>query len=263
MQPAVVVTGASSGIGAEFSRIIAAEGLRQVLVARSRAALEQLAAEVASHGAAPLVVVLDLAKPDAGAQLAAAMADAGIEPMVIINNAGFGLTGAAGDLPLAAQLEMLDLNVRALADLSLRFLPGLARLGGGVLNVASVAAFMPGPGMATYYASKAFVLSFSTALGKELAAKGVRVTTLCPGPVRTGFQARAGFHLGRTGGPFTLDAAEVARQGWDGFKAGRAVVVPGIANKLLVQMPRLLPRGLLTALSQRALRRPPSMSESA
>lgn len=258
MQPAVVVTGASGGIGAELARIIAGEGQRLVLVARSRQALERLASELAREGVpTPLVVALDLAQPEAGEQLATVLREAEIEPMVIVNNAGFGLTGEARELPLAPQLEMIDLNVRALADLSLRFLPSLSRLGGGLLNVASVAAFMPGPGMATYYASKAFVLSFSTALGKELAAKGVQVTTLCPGPVSTGFQARAGFDLGRTATLFTCSAAEVARQGWAGFKAGRVVVVPGVANKLLTQMPRLLPRGILTALSQRALRRTP------
>ena len=167
-------------------------------------------------------------------RLAGELGDRGFVPDVVINNAGFGLAGKAAELDAQEQLRMIDLNIRALTDLTLRFLPGmLARRRGGIINVASVAAFMPGPGMAVYFASKAYVLSFTDALAEELRGTGVHATSLCPGPVETGFQQRAGMRTGQHAGRVKpLSAAEVAAAGWTAFNKGERMMVPGFANKL-------------------------------
>jgi uncharacterized protein len=249
----VVVTGASAGIGAALARVFAEHGHDLVLIARRESKLDALAAEIAAQGRArPLVLAIDLAQPDAGARIKAELAAHGLEPEYIVNNAGFGLVGEAAQLDHAEQLAMIDLNIRSLTELSLAFADTLARLRGGLLNVASVAGFIPGPGMAVYYASKAYVLSFSEALHHELARRGVRVTVLCPGPVPTEFQARAGIPripFPRTGMPrvvgsnaLTCTAEEVAEAGYEGLMRGRRVVVPGLANKAVTTVARLLPR---------------------
>ncbi|MFZ2068968.1 MAG: SDR family NAD(P)-dependent oxidoreductase, partial [Xanthobacteraceae bacterium] len=188
-----LITGASSGIGAELAHVFAEHGHELVLTARREAELEALAGAIAASGRPrPLVLPLDLVERDAVAQLAAALEANGVEPDNVVNNAGFGLAGKAAELDRDDQVAMVDLNIRALTELSLVFADSLARHRGGLLNVASIAGFLPGPGMAVYYASKAYVLSFSEALHEELRGRGVRVTVLCPGPVATGFQARAG-----------------------------------------------------------------------
>jgi hypothetical protein len=161
-----------------------------------------------------------------------------------VNNAGFGLLGNAAALDRVEQLAMVDLNVRALTDLSLAFVDSLERHKGGILNVASIAGFLPGPSMAVYYATKAYVLSFSEALHYELKPRGVRVTALCPGPVPTEFQARAGIR-GTTFPLLARSAEEVAREGYRGFKEGRRLVVPGFANKLVTALVRLVPHAIL------------------
>src|SRR6266849_1990371 len=182
---------------------------------------------------------------DATQAIAEALDRRGLEPDVVVNNAGFGLLGAADTLDRAEQLAMIDLDVRALTDLSLAFVDSLKRRKGGILNVASIAAFMPGPGMAVYHASKAYVLSFSEALYQELKPKGVRVTVLCPGPVPTEFQARAGI-AGETFPPLLMRSAErVAREGYRGLEEGRRVVVPGFANKVVTVLARIVPRKIL------------------
>ena len=249
----VVVTGASAGIGAALARVFAEHGHDLVLIARRESKLDALADEIAAGGRPrPLVLAIDLAQPDAGARIKAELAAHGLEPEYIVNNAGFGLVGEAAQLDHAEQLAMIDLNIRSLTELSLAFADTLARLRGGILNVASVAGFIPGPGMAVYYASKAYVLSFSEALHHELARRGVRVTVLCPGPVPTEFQARAGIPrvpFPRTGMPrvvgsnaLTCTAEEVAEAGYEGLMRGRRVVVPGFANKAVTIIARLLPR---------------------
>src|SRR5437016_5229969 len=190
-RPVALITGASAGIGAALARVFAENGHELVLVARREHRLAQLADAIAASGRArPHVVALDLTRADAAAQIAAELARHGLEPQYVVNNAGFGRHGEAAELPLAEQLAMIDLNVRVLAELSLAFINSLSRRRGGILNVASIASYLPGPGMAVYYASKAFVLSFSEALHEELSSRGIRVTTLCPGPVPTEFQAR-------------------------------------------------------------------------
>ncbi len=193
MKPVALITGASAGIGADLARVFAEHGHELVLVARREAQLAALAEEIAARaGQLPLVLPIDLTQRDAVAKISAELSSRGLEPQFVVNNAGFGLSGAAASLDHGEELAMIDLNVRVLTELSLAFVDALARQRGGILNVASIAAFLPGPGMAVYYASKAYVLSFSEALHQELSGRGVRVSALCPGPVATEFQARAG-----------------------------------------------------------------------
>ena len=260
MTPVAIITGASAGIGAELARVFARHGHALVLVARRKERLTALAAEIAAAGQpAPTVLPLDLALPDAVARMADALAARDLEPQYVVNNAGFGLIGSAAALDRAAQGNMIDLNIRTLTDLSLAFVDSLARRRGGLLNVASVAGFLPGPGMAVYYASKAYVLSFSEALHHELKSRNVRVTCLCPGPVETEFAARAGVIERRTPALLTVSAARVAEAGYRGLMRGQRLVVPGGANKIVSFLPRVLPRPLLLAiLAARQRRRTPS-----
>ncbi len=189
-----LITGASAGIGAELARVFAAKGHRVALVARRTDRLTSLASEItAAGGAAPVIIPCDLTQPDSGDKIAEALAANGVEVDYVVNNAGFGLFGRAFQRDRADQLDMIAVNIRALTDLSLRFSDQLIRNRGGILNIGSIAGFLPGPGMAVYYASKAYVLSFTEALRAELAPRGVRVTVVCPGPVPSEFQARAGF----------------------------------------------------------------------
>jgi uncharacterized protein len=251
-RPVTLITGASAGIGMALARVFAANGHELMLVARREPRLAQLADEIAARGQPrPHVLPLDLTRPDAGARIVDALAAEGLEPQFLVNNAGFGLAGAAAALDRAEQLAMIDLNIRALTDLSLAFVDALARRKGGILNVASVAAFVPGPGMAVYYASKAYVLSFTEALHRELAGKGVRVTALCPGPVPTEFQARAGQSIREFPRILTRSAEQVAAEGYRGLMAGRRLVVPGLPNKATTMLLRLAPRGLMLAVMDR------------
>jgi short-subunit dehydrogenase len=249
MTPVVLITGASSGIGAALARVFAAHGHELVLVARRQDRLNALADEIAAAGRSrPAVLAADLERRDAASAIAAELSSRGLEPSVVVNNAGFGLSGAAAAVSRDEQLAMIDVNVRALTELSLMFVDSLARHRGGILNVASVAAFLPGPGMAVYYASKAYVLSFSEALHRELSDRGVRVTVLCPGPVPTEFQARSGMQLNAAARALELSAERVAQIGYDAFMRGKRVVVPGINNRIAVSLMRLVPNGLLLRL---------------
>jgi short-subunit dehydrogenase len=241
-----LITGASSGIGTELARVFASNGHRVVLVARRADRLAKLAGEImASGAAAPIVIACDLEQPDAGDKIAAALAAEGVEVEFVVNNAGFGLFGNAIELDRAEQLGIIAVNIRALTDLSLRFSESLIRHRGGVLNVASVAGFLPGPGMAVYYASKAYVLSFSEALRAELAPRGVRVTALCPGPVPSEFQARAGFEPGFDSKILNVSPSDVAKAGYRGLMANKRAVLPGLGIKLVPVLLRLFPRGFV------------------
>jgi uncharacterized protein len=250
MKPVVLITGASSGIGAALAKVFAAHGHELALVARRQDRLETLAEEIAATGQPrPTVITVDLERRDGASAIAAELSSLGLEPAIVVNNAGFGLTGAAAALSRDEQLAMIDVNVRALTELSLMFDDSLARHRGGILNVASLAAFLPGPGMAVYYASKAYVLSFSEALHRELADRGVRVTALCPGPVPTEFQARAGMRLVAAPRVLELPAERVAQIGYDAFMAGKRVVIAGIGNRIVVSLMRLVPNALILRLA--------------
>ena len=250
-----LITGASAGIGAALAHEFAAHGHELVLVARREHALGALADAIAAKGAnRPTVLRADLARADAVQGIAEALDQRGLEPDVVVNNAGFGMLGAADELDRAEQLAMIDLDVRALTDLSLAFIDSLKRRRGGILNVASIAAFMPGPGMAVYYASKAYVLSFSEALHRELKPKGVRVTVLCPGPVPTEFQARAGMSGDSLPRLLTRSAEQVAKDAYRGLMQGRRVVVPGAANRVVATALRFTPHRILLDLIARQQR---------
>lgn len=248
-RPITVITGASAGIGVALAREFARHGHELALVARRRDRLEALADEIAATGQPrPLVIAADLMQAGAAQQIAEALQAAGAEPQYVVNNAGFGLVGIAATLDRAEQLSMIDLNMRALTELSLAFVDAIARQRGGLLNVGSIAGFLPGPGSAVYYASKAYVLSFSEALHSELRTRGVTVTVLCPGPVPTEFAARAGVTGELAPGLLTQTAEQVAKAGYRGLMRGQRTVVPGLANNIVLLAVRFLPRRIVLRL---------------
>ena len=240
----VLVTGASSGIGLELAKCFAADKCQLILVARNRKALEQLAEQIKwEHGTEPVVLAADLALPQSPQEIFNELKGRGITVDVLVNNAGFGLHGAFAELPLRHQLEIIHVNVSALVELTGLFLPEmLKRNRGGILNVGSVAGFVPGPQMAVYYASKAFVQSFSEALHEEVRGTHVQVTNLCPGPTESNFSKVARSHHARKAQTKKMSAAEVARIGHADFRSGVLLSVPGASNKMLSILPRLLPR---------------------
>jgi uncharacterized protein len=246
MKPITLLTGASAGIGAELARVFAAHGHELVLVARRADRLNGLADDIAKAGRPrPTVLASDLEQRDAVTKITAELSARGLEPNFVVNNAGFGLMGDAASLDRDEQLGMVDLNVRALTELSLAFVDSLTRHRGGLLNVASIAAFLPGPGMAVYYASKAYVLSFTEALHQEWSDRGIKVSALCPGPVPTEFQARAKMELPSAAKMIELPPERVAQIGYDGLMRGQRVVVAGLGNKLAVSFMQFTPHALL------------------
>jgi uncharacterized protein len=256
LNPVAVITGASSGIGASLARVFAAHGHDTVLVGRREAMLNALADQIAATGRSrPLVLPFDLTRLEAPARIAQELSSRRLEPAYVVNNAGYGLLGRAAELDRADQLTMIDLNVRALTDLSLRFIDSLTRHHGGILNVASIAGFFPGPGMALYHATKAYVLSFSEALHTELAPRGVRVTVVCPGPVPTEFQARAGIGDRKLPQLLVQSADQVAEQGYRALMRGQRVVVPGWSNRVVRFALGLAPRRLVLSATYAATQR--------
>lgn len=248
-----LITGASGGIGEAFAHLLAGRGYELVLVARNEAELQRVAGTITGRdGAKASIVAADLGVPGGTDLVAERCPDAD----VLINNAGFGLAGPAAQLDRGQQLAMIDLNIRALADLTLRFLPGmLERRAGGIINVASVAAFMPGPHMAMYFATKAFVTSFTDALAEENKNSGVTIMSLCPGPVATNFQARAGMREVRGGrAANVMTPVEVAAAGWAAYERGERMEIPGALNKLTAYGTRGLPRRLLLPIAARAVK---------
>jgi uncharacterized protein len=248
LMPAIVVTGASSGIGRDIARLAAADRCFLLLLGRSPQALDELVAELAAAGAQAASLPIDLLDPHAPDRVESALADRGLYCDVLVNSAGFGVFGAAAKAAPREQLNLVDVNIRALTELTLRFLPAmLARGRGGVLNVGSITGYVAGPNMAAYYASKAYVNSFSAALAAEVAGSGVTVTCLTPGVVRTAFfercavgQSRLMKLMPRSNSP---DVAEV---GWRGFKAGKRLVIPRLIDRISVAISVLLPQSLLT-----------------
>lgn len=248
-----VVTGASYGIGLEIAERLSRDGHDLVLAARSADRLEEVATRLrGAHGRVVHVVVLDGSEPDAADRLAARLDGIG-EVEVLVNNAGFGALGPFAEQDADLVDSMIRLNVSFLVRLTRRCLDGMrARGRGRILNVASTAAFQPGPFMAVYYATKAFVLSFSEALDEELRGSGVTVTTLCPGPTTTEFQARAGMeHTSMFEGPLVMDAKRVANLGVDAMQRGRRLKIAGVLNSLLAFSTRLAPRRLATRIVRR------------
>ena len=247
MNPAIVVTGAASGIGRELARLAAGDGAFLLLVDKERQALGDLAQELGRAGAQVEALVVDLVHADAGERIAAALSGRGLYCDVLVNSAGFGLFGPAAVVDRAEQIDLLDVNARALTELSLRFLPAMVGRGhGGILNVGSITGYAPGPYMAVYYASKSYVRSFSAALAAEVTGTGVTVTCLVPGVVRTPFFERAAvgqtrlFKLAPRG-----DAVKTAAAGWRGFKAGKRVVIPRLIDRMIAAVCNLLPDRVL------------------
>jgi len=247
----VLITGASSGIGLELARCFAAEGSRLILLARNTEALETLAAELRrTCHIETLVLTADLSRPETPARVARELQGRGIVVDVLVNNAGFGAQGAFAGLPLPRQLEMIQVNITALTELTGLLLPRMIeRRRGGVLNVGSVAGFLPGPGMAVYYATKAFVLSFTEALAEELAGTGLKVTVLCPGPTESNFGNVARGQKARRLKTPKMTAAVVAGYGHRAFRQGRRLAVPGLQNRLMIFLVRITPRWLVRKLT--------------
>ena len=247
MKETVLVTGASSGIGLALAKCFAADRSNLILAARNTAALETLAAELRrEHAIEVHVITADLARPESPRAIFDELQGRGATVDVLVNNAGFGLHGSFVELPLVRQLEIIQVNLAALVALTGLFLPGMVqRRRGGILNVGSVAGFIPGPNMAVYYASKAFVQSFSEALFEELRGSGVSVTNLCPGPTESNFTRVARSYQTRELQAAKMSAAEVADAGHRAFRDGHCVQVPGMKNKLLVQLARVLPRATI------------------
>ena len=250
MKETVLITGASSGIGLELAKCFAADKSNLVLVARNTSALENLAAELRGKFQIEIhVITADLARPESPQEIFDELQGRAITVDVLVNNAGFGLHGGFAELPLARQLEIVQVNIASLVALTGLFLPGMMqRRRGGILNVGSVAGFLPGPNMAVYYASKAFVQSFSEALCEEVRGSGVSVTNLCPGPTETNFSRVARSHRVRESWARKMSATEVAAAGHRDFRRGKAVSIPGFTNALTVFAPRLFPRSAVRTL---------------
>jgi hypothetical protein len=251
---ATLITGASSGIGLELARVFAKNRHDLVLVARNEPKLRELAEEVQASGVRAHVIAADLSVPGAVQALTDSVRTFGVDVDILVNNAGYGLLGPFVETPLDVELSMIQVNIVALTELTKRLLPGMvARKSGRILNLASTAAFFPGPLMAVYYASKAYVLSFSEAIATELEGTGVTVTALCPGPTASGFQAAAKLGEARLiAGRRLPTARSVAEAGYDAMMAGKTVFVPGVSNKLTVLAPRVMPRRLMAKIVQKA-----------
>jgi short-subunit dehydrogenase len=242
LKKVALVTGASAGLGVEFARQLSSRGYSLVLAARRKERLEELARELGDARA----VAIDLSKKDAAAKLMADVADFGETVDLLINNAGFGLIGRFAELDPKRERQMIDLNVATLTDLCRAAAPAMIeRRSGGIINVASTAAFQPGPNMAVYFATKAFVLSLSEALHEELKPRGVKVTCLCPGPTRTEFGEVAGFGGNGLFDKVAMNAREVVTAGLDGVAKNKAVVVPGVVNKAGALSGRFVPRSVV------------------
>ena len=244
MSQTALITGASSGIGLELAKLFAADGHNLILVARSEEKLDLLREQLVNeHSVHVDVIVADLAKVDAAIKLVKKINARKLVVEILVNNAGFGELGTFHEIALERQLNMVRLNVVTLMHLSRLLIPEMIkRRGGGILNVGSTAAFQPGPNMAVYYATKAFVLSFSEAIHEELLDSGVAVTCLAPGPTKTGFGDDSGMGSKKMFSANAMDVAVVAKAGMDGFKSGQALVIPGFRNKLTAFLNRLVPR---------------------
>lgn len=251
-----LITGGSVGIGAALGDVFAEHGHDLILVARSREKLEARAADIRQKYRVEVTCIPDdLADPAGPQRVFEAVGANGLEVHNLVNNAGVGLYGQFITTDLDAERKMIQLNVTTPVELTKRFLPAMVERGSGrILNVASTAAFVPGPWMSIYYATKAFLLSFSEAIDYELESSGISVTTLCPGPTESEFKVRAGSQRSRLFEALVMDAPTVARAGYDGMMRGKALVIPGFRNKLIPVAARLAPRPMIAMMSHRAAR---------
>jgi len=247
----VLITGASGGIGYELAKLFARDGHNLVLVARSADKLGQVATELRVRGVTVKTIALDLAAPPAPKFLFDQLQREGVVVDILVNNAGYGVYGDFAQMPEPEILGQLDLNIRALTELTRLFLPlMLARRSGRIMNVASTAGFQPGPLMAVYYATKAYVISFSEAIANELRNSGVTVTCFCPGATHTGFAARAGVEKSRLFKVGAMSAQKVALDGYRAVMEGRTLAISGTRNWLVAQSTRFAPRKMVTAISR-------------
>jgi short-subunit dehydrogenase len=249
----VLITGASGGIGYELAKLFAKDHHNLVLVARNGPRLAQVADELQRQfGITVRTVALDLTEPAAPQAVFAQLQSEGVAVDILVNNAGYGRFGEFAEVPVQESLGQIQLNITALTNLTKLFLgPMLERGSGKIMNVASTAGFQPGPLMAVYYATKAYVISFSEALANELADKGMVVTCLCPGATETGFAGRAGNDESRLFKKLRpMDAKTVARAGYRGLLKGKTLVIPGFRNWLVAESIRISPRKMVTALSR-------------
>jgi short-subunit dehydrogenase len=251
-----LITGGSVGIGAALAEVFAAHGHELILVSRNRDKLEARGSDIQRTFGIPVTCIAeDLTDPAGPQRLHRAVSDRKLDVQYLVNNAGVGLYGKFATTNLEAELKMIQLNVTSVVDLTKRFLPSMIeRRNGRILNVASMAAFVPGPWMSVYYATKAFLLSFSEAIDYELKPHGVTVTTLCPGPTKSEFKVRAGSQRSRLFESYVMDAPRVARVGYDAMMKGKPVAIPGLCNKLIPLSLRIAPRSTVAAISHRMAR---------
>jgi len=253
----VLITGASGGIGYELAKLFARDHHNLILIARSADKLAQVAEELQKQGITVKTIPIDLAAPPAPKFIFNQLQREGINVEILINNAGFGAHGEFIQIAPEEILGQIDLNIRALTELTRLFLPAMVqRRAGKIMNVASTAAFQPGPLMAVYYATKAYVLSFSEALANEVKDAGITVTCLCPGPTETGFGARAGNDKARMFKYAAMSAARVAEDGYCALMEGRTLAISGAQNWLVAQSTRFAPRKLVTAISRWVAEKP-------
>jgi uncharacterized protein len=251
-----LITGGSVGIGSALADVCAEHGHDLILVSRNREKLEANGQRIQQKYRVDVVCIAeDLADPGGPRRLAEAVFARRLEVHNLVNNAGVGLYGKFATTDVEAERKMIQLNVASPVELTKRLLPQmLERRRGRILNVASTAAFVPGPWMSIYYATKAFLLSFSQAIDYELEPSGISVTTLCPGPTESEFKVRAGSQRSRLFEAFVMDAPTVARVGYEGMMRGKTLVIPGLRNKMIPIAARLTPRPLIAMLSHRAAR---------
>ncbi len=253
-RPTTLITGASSGIGLELAHIFARNHHNLILAARTLPALEALSTELSiKYNITATPIQTDLSTPTAPTHLYNEIQSRGLQVNILVNNAGFGTGGRFDQISIEQHLDLIQVNITALTALTRLFLPDmLAKKTGRILNVASTAAFQPGPFLATYYASKAYVLSLSQAIAEEIRNTGVTVTALCPGPTKTQFATTANLNRTRLfNSPFSMSAQDVAQYGYDALMSGKRVAIPGLANRLVAFGTRLAPRRLSTSIARR------------
>lgn len=239
----VLITGASSGIGYELAKLFKRDGYNLILVARNKERLKIASDRLKDKESKIIMLDVDLSKEEEIDKLIRFINENKIEVDILVNNAGVGSFGDFTEIDWSIEEKLIDINIKALTKLTKYFLPKIIeKRSGGILNVASTAAFASGPRMATYYASKAYVLNITEAIHEEVKDYGVKISCLCPGPVRTSFQSKAGISKSEQAKKYLMDADIVAKVGYDQFKKGKVIIIPGFKNKILVSLNKIFPR---------------------